>query len=80
MIKFLDLHKLNKPFEAQFIAKTKSFLDNGWYVLGDEVKQFEQIFATFSNSKHCIGVGNGLDALVLILKANIQLGNLQKGD
>ena len=47
---------------------------------GDEVKQFEQIFATFSNSKHCIGVGNGLDALVLILKANIQLGNLQKGE
>jgi len=80
MIKFLDLHKLNKPFEAQFLAKTKSFLDNGLYVLGEEVKQFEQSFATFSNSKHCISVGNGLDALVLILKANIHLGNLQKGD
>lgn len=80
MIKFLDLHKLNKPFEAQFLAKTAAFLDKGWYVLGDEVKQFEQSFATFSKSKHCIGVGNGLDALVLILKANIQLGNLQKGD
>ena len=51
MIKFLDLHKLNKPFETQFLAKTKSFLDNGWYVLGEEVKQFDQSFATFSNSK-----------------------------
>ena len=80
MIKFLDLHKLNKPFEAQFLAKTATFLDKGWYVLGDEVKQFEQSFATFSKSKHCIGVGNGLDALVLILKANIQLGTLKKGD
>lgn len=80
MIKFLDLHKLNKPFEAQFLAKTAAFLDKGWYILGDEVKQFEQSFATFSKSKYCIGVGNGLDALVLILKANIQLGNLQKGD
>lgn len=80
MIKFLDLHKLNKPFEAQFLAKTAAFLDKGWYVLGDEVKQFEQSFATFSKSKHCIGVGNGLDALVLILKANIQLGTLKKGD
>ena len=80
MIKFLDLHKLNKPFEAQFLAKTKVFLDNGWYILGDEVKQFETSFATFSKAKHCIGVGNGLDALVLILKAHIQLGNLQKGD
>jgi dTDP-4-amino-4,6-dideoxygalactose transaminase len=80
MLKFLDLHKLNKPFEAQFLAKTKAFLDNGWYILGDEVKQFETSFASFSNAKHCIGVGNGLDALVLILKAHIQLGNLQKGD
>ena len=80
MIKFLDLHKLNKPFEAHFLAKTKAFLDNGWYILGDEVKQFEQSFASFSKAKHCIGVGNGLDALVLILKANIQLGNIKKGD
>ncbi len=80
MIKFLDLHKLNKPFEAQFLSKTAAFLDKGWYILGDEVKQFEQSFASFSNAKYCIGVGNGLDALVLILKANIALGNLQKGD
>lgn len=80
MIKFLDLHKLNKPFEAQFLTKTAAFLDKGWYILGDEVKQFEQSFATFSQSKHCIGVGNGLDALVLLLKAHIQLGNLKKGD
>ena len=80
MIKFLDSHKINKPFEAQFLAKTAAFLDKGWYILGDEVKQFEQSFATFSKAKHCIGVGNGLDALVLIFKANIALGNLQKGD
>ena len=80
MIKFLDLQKLNQPFEAQFLSKTKEFLDKGWYILGNEVKQFEQSFAHYSNAKHCIGVGNGLDALVLILKAYIQLGNLQKGD
>ena len=80
MIKFLDLHKLNKPFEARFLAKMATFLDKGWYILGDELKQFEESFAKFSNAKYCIGVGNGLDALVLILKANIQLGNLQKGD
>lgn len=80
MIKFLDLQKLNQPFETQFLAKTKEFLDKGWYVLGNEVKQFEQSFAHYSNAKHCIGVGNGLDALVLILKAYIQLGNLKKGD
>lgn len=80
MIKFLDLQKLNQPFEVQFLSKTKELLDKGWYILGNEVKQFEQSFAQYSNAKHCIGVGNGLDALVLILKGYIQLGNLQKGD
>lgn len=80
MIKFLDLQKLNQPFETQFLAKTKDFLNKGCYILGNEVQQFESSFAEYSNAKHCIGVGNGLDALVLILKAYIQLGNLQKGD
>jgi dTDP-4-amino-4,6-dideoxygalactose transaminase len=80
MIKFLDLQKLNQPFEAPFLSKTKEFLDKGWYILGNEVQQFEKSFAEYSNAKHCIGVGNGLDALVLILKGYIQLGNLQKGD
>ena len=80
MIKFLDLQKLNQPFEKEFLSKTKEFLDKGWYILGNEVKQFEESFAEYSNAKYCIGVGNGLDALVLILKGYIQLGNLQKGD
>jgi dTDP-4-amino-4,6-dideoxygalactose transaminase len=80
MIKFLDLHQLNKPFEKQFQEKFQKFLDNGWYILGNEVKVFEESFAKFSNQKYCIGVGNGLDALVLIFKAYIELGVLQKGD
>lgn len=80
MIKFLDLQQINQPFEAQFLSKTKEFLDKGWYILGNEVQQFEKSFANYSNAKYCIGVGNGLDALILILKANIQLGILQKGD
>ena len=45
MIKFLNLQKLNQPFETQFLSKTKEFLDKGWYILGNEVKQFEQSFA-----------------------------------
>jgi dTDP-4-amino-4,6-dideoxygalactose transaminase len=80
MIKFLDLQKINQPFEAQFLSKTKEFLNIGWYILGDEVQQFEKSFAIYSNAKYCIGVGNGLDALVLILKSYIQLGKLQKDD
>lgn len=80
MIKFLDLQKINAQYQEQFHQKMKLVLDKGWFVLGNEVKTFETNFAQFCESKHCIGVGNGLDALVLIFKAYIQMGVLQKGD
>lgn len=80
MIKFLDLHKLNQPFEAEFQQKFQSFLAKGWYILGNEVQQFEENFANYCGQKYCIGVGNGLDAITLILKAYIELGKLKKGD
>lgn len=80
MIQFLNLKKVNKPFEIALQEKMKQFLANGWYILGNEVKTFETNFANYCGVKHCIGVGNGLDALVLIFKAYIHLGKLQKGD
>ncbi len=80
MIPFLNLKTINQPFEIALQEKMKQFLTNGWYVLGNEVKQFEVDFANYCETKHCIGVGNGLDALVLIFKGYIQLGKLQKGD
>ncbi|MFC4739762.1 DegT/DnrJ/EryC1/StrS family aminotransferase [Flavobacterium ponti] len=80
MIKFLDLQKINAQYQDEFHQKMQLVLDKGWFVLGDEVKQFEANFANYTNSKYCIGVGNGLDAIVLIFKAYIQLGLMQKGD
>lgn len=80
MIKFYDLHKINQRYEKVFHEKMEQFLQRGWYILGEEVKVFEENFATFCQSNYCIGVGNGLDALVLIFKAYIELGKLQKGD
>ncbi|MGH2666365.1 DegT/DnrJ/EryC1/StrS family aminotransferase [Flavobacterium sp.] len=80
MIPFLDLHKINKPYEEAFQQKLKGILDSGWYILGNEVKTFENNFAAYCETKYCIGVGNGLDALVLIFKAYMELGKLQKGD
>lgn len=80
MIKFLDLKKVNQPYEQAFQDKMKTVMDKGWYILGDEIKAFETNFAHYCGTKYCIGVGNGLDALVLILKAYIQLGKLHKGD
>jgi dTDP-4-amino-4,6-dideoxygalactose transaminase len=80
MIKFLDLHKTNLPYQAAFYEKMQQVLDKGWFILGDEVKTFESNFAHYCGTKYCIGVGNGLDAMVLIFKGYIELGKLQKGD
>jgi dTDP-4-amino-4,6-dideoxygalactose transaminase len=80
MIPFLDLKKTNEPYETAFQEKLKVVLDKGWYILGDEVKEFESSFAKYCGRQFCIGTGNGFDALVLIFKAYIVLGKLQKGD
>jgi dTDP-4-amino-4,6-dideoxygalactose transaminase len=80
MIKFLDLQKINQPYQDAFQLKLEEMLHKGWYILGNEVQTFEKSFAQYTGHKHCVGVGNGLDALVLIFKAYIQLGKLQKGD
>lgn len=80
MIPFLDLKKINEPYETAFQEKLKLVLNNGWYILGKELEAFEKAFAEYNQKKHCVGVGNGFDALVLIFKGYIQLGKLQKGD
>lgn len=80
MIKFLDLHKINSRFEGQFQEQFKLFLDSGHYVLGKGVSTFETNFANYCNTKHCIGVSNGLDALILIFKGYLELGKLKTGD
>jgi len=80
MIPFLDLHKVNERFEADFQQRFKVFLDAGYYILGDQVKAFESAFASYCGAKHCIGVGNGLDALRLILEGYKLLGKLKDGD
>lgn len=80
MIKFFDLQQLNQSYEEAFHKKMQNVFDKGWYILGNEVQLFESNFASYCGTKYCIGIGNGLDALVLILKGYIHLGKLQKGD
>ncbi|MGB2685676.1 MAG: DegT/DnrJ/EryC1/StrS family aminotransferase [Olleya sp.] len=80
MIKFLDLPKINARFETQFKNQFDSFLSTGQYILGDGVNTFETNYAAFCGTKHCIGVSNGFDALVLIFKGYMELGILNKGD
>jgi len=68
-VPFLDLKAVNDRFRAEYISSLQRVLDSGWYILGSETKDFEQEFAVYCESKHCIGVGNGLDALALIIRA-----------
>ena len=80
MIPYLDLKKINHPYEEAILQKTKDLLQSGWYILGEEVSAFEAQFAQYCGSLFAIGTGNGLEALELIFKAYIQLGRLNKED
>jgi dTDP-4-amino-4,6-dideoxygalactose transaminase len=75
-IDFLNLGEINKKYSEEFINEFKSFLNKGWFILGNNVTHFEDDYAIFSKTKYCIGVANGLDALILSLKV---LG-INKGD
>jgi dTDP-4-amino-4,6-dideoxygalactose transaminase len=68
MIEYEDLRKVNEPFRAEYERRFKAVLDKGWYIMGTCVTEFEQSFATYNQSQHCVGVGSGLDALTLALR------------
>jgi len=80
MIKFLDLQKINRQYEAELTKAANSVIDSGWYILGEKVTQFEKAFSDYCRTKHCIGVASGLDALILILRAYQELGKMKPGD
>jgi len=80
MIKFLDLKKINERYEEEFKRGLSRFLDSGRYILGSQVAQFEKSYAAYCGANHCIGVANGLDALMLIFKAYIEMGKLEEKD
>lgn len=80
MIPFLDLKKINAQYQNELKEACAKVIDSGWYVLGNEVAEFEKEFATYCETNHCLGVANGLDALVLILRAYIEMGVMHKGD
>jgi dTDP-4-amino-4,6-dideoxygalactose transaminase len=69
MIPFLDLKRVNEPHEPAIRAAIDRVTASGWYILGREVDAFEQQFAAYCQTRHCIGVANGLEALTLVLKA-----------
>jgi len=65
---FLDLKAVNAAYFNGFEQAFDRVVNSGWYILGSEVKAFEREFSDYCEAEHCIGVGNGLDALHLILR------------
>lgn len=80
MIKFLDLQKINLQYQEEIEANLLETFRSGWYLLGNEVKNFETNLSKYINSPNAIGVANGLDALRLIFKAYQELGQMKFGD
>lgn len=80
MIPFLDLKSINAQYRAEMIEACTRVIDSGWYIGGKELERFEKNFAEYCDTKYCIGVANGLDALILTLRAWKELGKLQSGD
>lgn len=69
MIEYENLEKANKKLFVQYQESFKQFLQSGWYVLGENVENFEGEFASYCASNYCVGVASGLDALVLAIDA-----------
>ncbi|TLS71840.1 DegT/DnrJ/EryC1/StrS family aminotransferase [Aliarcobacter thereius] len=80
MIPFLDLKGLNAQYRADLIEACTKVIDSGWYIQGNECKEFDKEFASYCGVKYAIGVANGLDALILILRAYKELGFMNDGD
>lgn len=79
-VSFLDLKDVNSQYSGSFEKAYDEVIKSGWYLQGNFNKKFEQNFASYCGVKHCIGVANGLDALILILRAYKEFGFLSDGD
>ena len=80
MIKYLDLKAVNDLYEAEIRDAVSSVLDSGWYLKGETTQRFERDYAQYIGTRFCVGCGNGLDALKLILQAYVEMGVMQRGD
>jgi dTDP-4-amino-4,6-dideoxygalactose transaminase len=79
-IAFLDLKAINSIHRHELINSFAEVLDSGWYVMGQKLLEFENSFSSYCNTKYCIGVANGLDALSLVLRSWLEMGKIKVGD
>lgn len=69
MIPYLSFEKINGDVRQELSSAFERVINSGWYILGSEVAAFEKEYALYNNTTHCAGTANGLDALILALKA-----------
>ena len=80
MIPFLSLKDVTALHGDEILEAVNRVVNSGWYLQGQENEQFEQHYAEFIGTKYCVGCANGLDALIWIFRAYIELGVMQPGD
>lgn len=80
MIKFLDLQKVTAKYSDEIHVAVKKVIDSGWYLQGEENRSFEKNYSEYIGTKYTIGCANGLDALIWIFRAYVELGIMKPGD
>lgn len=80
MVKFLDLQKITAKYADEIHEAVNRVVDSGWYLQGKENEKFEVDYAQYIGTKYTIGCANGLDALIWIFRAYIEMGVMQQGD
>ena len=80
MIKFLDLKAYTDKYANEIKEATNRVIDSGWFLQGKENAQFEKDYAEYIGSPYCVGCANGLDALIWIYRAYVEMGVMQPGD
>lgn len=80
MVKLLDLKAITAMHGDEIKAAVERVIDSGWFLLGEENKQFETEYARYIGTQHCIAVANGLDALYLLMRGYKEMGLMQDGD
>lgn len=79
-VPFLSLRDISEKYKSELYEAVLRVVDSGWYLQGKENAVFEQHYAEYIGTKYCIGCANGLDALILIFRAYMELGFLNPGD
>lgn len=79
-MKYLELKRVNAPYEEEMRQAIDDVLQRGWYLKGEATRLFEEHYAAYIGTEYCVGCANGLDALTLILRAYKEMGVMQEGD